>query len=375
MSAAGTHGALLRLGDDPFPLVQGDFKLHRFHNFATRAPALAVVMGDVGGADPLLARAHSSCITSESIFACDCDCAEQLTIALDEIARVGRGVVFYLTQEGRGAGFAAKARDRMLVQASDHRLTTFEAYERMGLAKDHRRYDEIDPMCRLLGITAPLRLLSSNPEKIAAIRGEGVALESVRPLARPTTPFNVHYLRAKRLSGHALAPDETSPAAPLPEPVESFAPYPLPDDPSVVSLASYWLPVMAGGTEPSWFRLHLFLDCRSGEDRIVLVHRTRTDRAPLVGVRFESLRDRFPLRPSDGGRDARRGALERIREWGAGAVVLRREEPSSGQPDSLDARLLAAQLAAGTFRPLADEDRALASSLRALGLVAEEPSA
>src|SRR4029453_15909931 len=115
--------------------------------------ALAVAMGDLTGAAPLLARIHSSCITSESYGGGDCDCVQQLDTALERIARAGRGVVFYLMQEGRGAGFLAKARDRMIVQASGNRLTTFEAYAQMGIEKDQRRYDEVGFACRLLGVT------------------------------------------------------------------------------------------------------------------------------------------------------------------------------------------------------------------------------
>src|SRR6185436_1559805 len=113
------------------------------------------VVGAVGAPAPLLARVHSSCVTSEAYGACDCDCAEQLAASLAEIAGAGRGVLFYLMQEGRGAGFAAKARDRMLVQTSRHRLTTFEAYARMGLDHDCRRYEEVGDLCRLLGVRAP----------------------------------------------------------------------------------------------------------------------------------------------------------------------------------------------------------------------------
>ena len=59
----------------------------------------------MSGPAPVLARVHSSCVTSETFGACDCDCAQQLDGALARIAKVGRGVVFYLLQEGRGAGF------------------------------------------------------------------------------------------------------------------------------------------------------------------------------------------------------------------------------------------------------------------------------
>ena len=107
---SASEGSLLALDERPLDTVHGRFQAHRFHNLTTGQPAVAVATGDLTGRSPLLARVHSSCITSEVYGACDCDCAEQLDAALAAIAAAGRGVLFYLTQEGRGAGFAAKAR-------------------------------------------------------------------------------------------------------------------------------------------------------------------------------------------------------------------------------------------------------------------------
>ena len=131
-------GLLVSLGREDLATRHGDFVVHRFHNCTSGSPALAVTFGDVGGTAALRARVHSSCVTSEAFGACDCDCAEQLDGALAHIASHGRGVLFYLTQEGRGAGFVAKALDRMLVQASPAPLTTFEAYERLRAERDER---------------------------------------------------------------------------------------------------------------------------------------------------------------------------------------------------------------------------------------------
>ena len=108
-------GLLVSLGEEPLATRHGDFVAHRFLDCSTGEPTLAVTLGDVGADEPLLARVHSSCVTSEALGACDCDCAEQLDAALGQVARRGRGILFYLMQEGRGAGFVAKALDRMLV--------------------------------------------------------------------------------------------------------------------------------------------------------------------------------------------------------------------------------------------------------------------
>jgi len=112
------HGVLLHLESSALPTFTATSPSIATGNLLTRNPVLAVARGDLRAPEPLLARVHSSCVTSESYGSRDCDCAEQLDAALAHVARAGRGVVFYLMQEGRGAGFTAKARDRMIVQAS-----------------------------------------------------------------------------------------------------------------------------------------------------------------------------------------------------------------------------------------------------------------
>ena len=316
----GVQGALLALDVQRIDTVHGRFRAHRFHNLTTSQPALAVAIGCLGGRAPLLARVHSSCVTSEVYGACDCDCAEQLDAALAAIARAGRGVLFYLTQEGRGAGFAAKARDRMLVQASHHRLTTFEAYERLGLGHDQRRYDDVAAACRLLGITAPLRVLTNNPEKLGALRAAGVAVAGHRPVAVGPSPFSAHYLAAKSRSGHLLAAGSGAAAA-LPERVTQHQPRRVRGAPRFIELASYLLPLRT--PVPAWFRLHLYLDVVARRERVVLTHgsRRRRRRPPLVHVQHDVLLERFPLRRPRLARQWSRARAAIVRH-GAGCVLF-----------------------------------------------------
>lgn len=320
----GAHGTLLFVGSRTLETVHGPFRAHAFRNLATGRFVLAVARGELGGEAPLLARVHSSCVTSETFGACDCDCAQQLEGALERIAAEGRGVVFYLLQEGRGAGFAAKVRDRMIVQASRDRVTTFEAYERMGLGRDYRRYDDIVSALRLLDVVAPLRLLTNNPEKLAALEREGVPIAGTAPIRHAPSPFNVHYLDAKSRSGHAL--DEANPStrpARLPGPVSVFDPVALPETPRFVHVARYYLPVaFAGDVAPRWFELHAYHDLFSGLERVVLVHAARSGGVPLVRVQREALLERFPLGGDGTRRDAWRASARRIGERGAGVVLF-----------------------------------------------------
>jgi GTP cyclohydrolase II len=326
---------------------------------------LAVATGALAGPAPVLARVHSSCVTSEAYGACDCDCAEQLDAALAHVAAAGRGLVFYLAQEGRGFGFPAKARDRMLVQASRQRLTTFDAYTEMGLPRDGRRYEHVARACRLLGVTAPLCLITNNPEKLAALAADGVALDGTVVLDGTTSPFNSHYLAAKSDSGHTLgAPGAGVVAAELPEAVEAFAPHPLPDAPRFLRLATYLLPVRLRAL--AWFRLHLYFDRVVGAERVVLTHGRGGE--PLVRVQVEDALERFPLRAPVGKRRWQAAAQAMV-EHGAGCALFVHGAPAA---DAAALDLLVRHVGAPRARPVVDgpEDEALRAALARRGIAA-----
>ena len=343
-------GLLVALGEEPIGTRHGDFVAHRFLDCSTGEPTLAVTLGDVTVAEPLPARVHSSCVTSEAFGACDCDCAEQLDAALAHVAARGRGVLFYLMQEGRGAGFVAKALDRMLVQASGHRLTTFDAYGELGLPDDRRAYGEVAAMARLLGIGGPLRLLSNNPEKVAALRAAGVRLADTEAMAVPPSQFSQHYLDAKASAGQTVARAAGVHTAVLPEPVVAEAPEPLAAAPRFVHVASYLLPVRTA-TTAAWFRLHAYVDGLTGQERVVLTHGSGGESA-LVRLQRVTLLDRFPLRAPR----FRRGwdaAVARIVAHGRGVVLF-----ADADEDVRDVAepLIAAHLAGRRPVPLVDAD-------------------
>jgi len=329
----GVCGTLLHVSSVPAELVHGAFRIETFRNLSSRASVLVLCHGDVRGAAPLLARVHSSCMTSETFGACDCDCAGQLDAALEAIANAGRGIVFYLLQEGRGAGFVAKARDRMMVQASRNRVDTFDAYARMGLGRDYRRYDEVGFAAAALDVTAPLVLLTNNPEKIAALERTGVAVQRTVTLERAASPFNLQYLAAKSRSGHALSDPavQAGPAAALPEAVTYFHPSTLPDRPRFLRVAAYLLPIRAADAAAGahWFWLHAFFDLANQCDRVVLTCRRDPAATPLLRVERESLLARFPLRERSAA--ARwRSAAEAIARRGAGCALFLLHDEAGG---------------------------------------------
>jgi len=343
------HQATLHLGRRPLATSSGPFDVDFFRNLANGRVAMAITCGRLGGAEPLLARVHSSCLTSECLMGRDCDCAEQLEGALATIAAAGRGIVIYLIQEGRGAGLTAKARDRMIVQASGNSKTTFEAYAEMGLPADLREYGEIAPICALLGIRGPLCLLTNNPDKAAAVAkvlaSEGIPLAATRPILGPASTFNRDYLAAKFDLGHALdRPDGAVIGALPPERVRVFEPTILPDAPAFVLTASYLLPVglpgssEAGDIEVAWFRSSVLLDRETGRESVVLAKGAAgAGEGPPVSQAAQrltmSLFDRLPTARSSS-RAALVEALVGIRERGRGSVIVSCDEhPRLGDDD------------------------------------------
>jgi GTP cyclohydrolase II len=335
------------LGRRRLESAHGPIEVTFFRDQADGQTAMAMSCGDIRDRSPLLARVHSSCVTSECLMACDCDCAEQLDLAWARIAEAGRGVIFYLMQEGRGAGLTAKARDRMMVQASGHRLTTFDAFAEMGLPADLRRYDAIAPMARALGIRGPLDLLTNNSEKAAgvtrALANEKIEIRRLESVEGPISPFNRDYLRAKRLSGHSLERGASRPGRLPPEPLEVEAPQRAARQPHLISTARYFLPISLARNPDrdesvDWFRMRVVYDSRTARESVLL---SRGDAIPRRGGSLVlTLVDRLPSSQARR-RRALRTALLEIRESGEGAIVLHFDDSnpnadldSTPQPDS-----------------------------------------
>lgn len=239
------HGTTLFIADCTIDTRFGPFHAYIFQDITHKGYIIALAHGDVVKAKTLYTRLHSSCVTSETLRGCDCDCVQQLEGALKVIAEKGDGILFYLLQEGRGVGYVAKARDRMLVQASLDRISTFEAYQAMGLRKDHRSYENIPQICHLLGIKASFIVLTNNPDKVEGLREQGLTVEGTEKLEFDPSPFNIAYLASKSKSGHSLDKIDLRAfeRALPPEPVVPFTPHVLPNARRFIYSACYFLPI------------------------------------------------------------------------------------------------------------------------------------
>jgi len=184
------------------PSEFGTFKLHVFSNDRDSREHLAIVRGEVAGAEDVLTRLHSECLTGDVLASLRCDCRAQLERALARLGQEQCGVVLYLRQEGRGIGLTNKIRAYELQQRG---MDTVEANLALGFAADERDYSVAAAMLRALAVGS-IALLTNNPDKIAQLRAQGIAVTRRIPHQVAPNAHNRFYLETKaRRSGHLLA--------------------------------------------------------------------------------------------------------------------------------------------------------------------------
>jgi 3,4-dihydroxy 2-butanone 4-phosphate synthase/GTP cyclohydrolase II len=191
-----------RVAEARLPTRYGDFTAIAYENLVTNElAAVALVKGDVAGAEPVLVRIHSECLTGDALGSLRCDCGDQLGTAMEVISQEGRGVLLYMRQEGRGIGLLNKLR---AYELQDQGLDTVEANQRLGFAPDLREYGIGAQILVDLGLKK-LQQLTNNPRKVAALGGYGLEVVARIPIEMPPNPENIRYLRTKQEKmGHLL---------------------------------------------------------------------------------------------------------------------------------------------------------------------------
>ena len=184
-----------------FPTRFGPFRIVAFWNNRDAKEHIAVVHGDVLGANDVVTRLHSECLTGDALGSLRCDCRDQLEVGLQRIAREPRGLLLYLRQEGRGIGLINKLR---AYQLQDMGLDTVDANLALGFRDDERDYAIAAHMLASLTVGS-VRLLTNNPKKLEALRGYGIRVTGRIPHVIPANDHNRFYLETKALrSGHFI---------------------------------------------------------------------------------------------------------------------------------------------------------------------------
>ena len=183
------------------PTERGDFEFIPFRQTSNGIEHAALVKGKWTKDEPVLVRLHSSCFTGDIFGSMRCDCGPQLQKAMEMVEAEGKGVVIYLSQEGRGIGLLNKIKAYKL---QDEGMDTVQANIELGFGEDERDYGVGASIMRELGL-GKVRLISNNPVKRAGLEGYGIKIVETIPLVIESNPHNRFYLETKaNKMGHDL---------------------------------------------------------------------------------------------------------------------------------------------------------------------------
>ncbi len=182
------------------PTPHGNFEVRVYRSDEGPEESLAISMGQGFSPDEtVFVRVHSECFTGEVLGSLKCDCRGQLDLALARIAKVGRGVVVYLRQEGRGIGLGNKIR-AYAEQAKG--ANTIEANHLIGFPSDLRDFGQAALILQDLGIRR-IDLNTNNPQKIDSMQKYGMEIDQIVPSLTVPNKYNEAYLQTKaREMGH-----------------------------------------------------------------------------------------------------------------------------------------------------------------------------
>jgi 3,4-dihydroxy 2-butanone 4-phosphate synthase/GTP cyclohydrolase II len=196
-----------RVAEAKLPSKYGEFTAIAYRSDVDPDEHLALIMGDLSTEEPVLVRVHSECLTGDVFGSLRCDCGEQIALAMQAIAKEGRGVLLYMRQEGRGIGFHNKMRAYAL---QDEGMDTVEANLALGLPADLRDYGIGAQVLADLGLHK-IRLLTNNPKKVIGLEGYGLKVVETIPIVCRPNPYNLHYLETKQKKlGHRLGVPDTA---------------------------------------------------------------------------------------------------------------------------------------------------------------------
>ncbi len=182
------------------PTEYGEFQAIAYREKLTGKYHVALVRGEIGGAEDVLVRVHSECLTGDVFHSLRCDCGEQLEYALERIAEEDLGVLLYMSQEGRGIGLLNKLK---AYELQEQGLDTVEANLELGFQADEREWGIGNQILVDLGLST-IRLLTNNPRKLS-LAGYGLSIVEQVPIVVSPNVENERYLATKRDKlGHRL---------------------------------------------------------------------------------------------------------------------------------------------------------------------------
>lgn len=211
------------LGRSPLPTEYGNWTYIVFGDYTNGAHHEMLIFGNVaedtlGGGEDILVRMHSSCRTSETFAAINCECKEELNEAMKMVQDEGKGIVIYLEQEGRGTGISGKMAqlngmfewkngniEQKRDSATGERIDTDRAYKNAGYPSEARDFSVAGEMLHHVGVKS-VRLLTNNPRKVRGVESAGIKVQPIEIHIPPENEIIASDLRSKAVNlGHNIS--------------------------------------------------------------------------------------------------------------------------------------------------------------------------
>ena len=196
------HETLIRKEQEVFlPTRWGNFQLIAYTQLDNGNTHMVLKKGEWEEGEPVLVRVHSSCATGDIFGSCKCDCGDQLHRAMEMIEKEGKGLIAYMSQEGRGIGLVNKLKAYHLQEMG---FDTVDANLRLGFKADERDYGIGAQILRDQKVTK-MRLITNNPVKRTGLEGYGLEVTEIVPIVIEPNQYNERYLKTKQdRMGHTL---------------------------------------------------------------------------------------------------------------------------------------------------------------------------
>lgn len=183
------------------PTADGHFHIIPFRQKSNGLEHVVLYKGTWTEDEPVLVRMHSSCMTGDIFGSQRCDCGEQLHKSMRMIEKEGKGLIVYLSQEGRGIGLMNKIAAYKLQEQGDD---TVDANIHLGFRPDEREYGVGAQILREMGV-GKIRLITNNPVKRVGLESYGLTIVENVPIVVKPNEYNRRYLETKKTRmGHKL---------------------------------------------------------------------------------------------------------------------------------------------------------------------------
>ncbi len=158
--------------------------------------------------EKIFLRIDSGCSTGQLFHDINCDCREQLDIALEKLSMKKQGLIIHIfNQDGRGKGIEFKLSTLYLQEQLG--INTIEAFTLLEKNNDIRNldcrsYDGAVLIMKFLDIKSTIIMGTNNPLKLKPLQKNGFKIETEPILAKITNHTAKHLIAKKIVLGHML---------------------------------------------------------------------------------------------------------------------------------------------------------------------------